>query len=175
MSADKRGLRLEMQSWIDLYRHQCAVTPTNSDRFHDAKLLPSIYLPNASSPRTPYSGSPSSATTTSTLENRQGSPPFSHAPASPPQNLRPHQQPPHLANNRTPTTAQKPVSAAPVNSYAQYENVAGNLTNELRCQQTYQMAALYQLHQHQSFTTWPQYAQAQQGYTRYSHQYQQQY
>ncbi|KAK7948578.1 uncharacterized protein PG986_009464 [Apiospora aurea] len=24
-SADKRALRLEMQSWIDLYRHQCAV------------------------------------------------------------------------------------------------------------------------------------------------------
>ncbi|KAK8038875.1 hypothetical protein PG993_007286 [Apiospora rasikravindrae] len=108
-----------------------------------------------------------------TLESRQGSPPFS-APASPPRSSHLYQQSPRPAHSGTPTTSQKFVPAAPVN-YAQYENVAGNITNELRYQQIYQMASISQLHQQQSFATWSQYAQAQQGCSRYPYQYQHQY
>ncbi|KAK8086671.1 hypothetical protein PG994_001645 [Apiospora phragmitis] len=176
-NAAERGLRLEMQSWIDLYGHQCAMTPMNIDLFNDAKLTPSIYHPK--SPQIPLAGS-SATTTTGTPESHLGSsPPSASASPSSPHHHHHHQQQqqqqsPQLANNGSPKP-QHIVPAAPV-SYVSYGNVAGNFTNRQIYQQTYrqtyQMVNIPQLHQQQIAPTWAQYPQTQQVCSPYQHQYQ---
>lgn len=146
-------LKIEMQSWIDLYGHQCSVTSTNNDLFNHARLTPESYLPKSPSPAT------------SSPDNQQGTSNPSSALASP---RSPRQQSPQLANISTP----KPqvLTPAPVN-YAIYENVAGNFTNDQMYQQTYQMSLVYQQQTQQSRATWAQYSQPQpQFYSQYQYQ-----
>lgn len=135
-------LRLEMQSWIDLYRHQCSVTSTNNDLFNDSRLTPDIYLPKSppSSPGRQQSSSSSSSTSAS---------------ASP---RSPRQQPPQLANIGS--SKPRAVAPTPVN-HAVYENVAGDFTKDQIYQQTYQMSLVYQQQTPQSHVTWAQYTQTQ--------------
>ncbi|KAK8862111.1 hypothetical protein PGQ11_008346 [Apiospora arundinis] len=55
-------LRIEMQSWIDLYGHQCAMTSINSNLFNDAKLTRSP----PSSPSSQMASAAASGSSTST-------------------------------------------------------------------------------------------------------------
>ncbi|KAK7920790.1 hypothetical protein PG985_008812 [Apiospora marii] len=158
--AGTKKLRLEMQSWIDLYGHQCSVTSTNNDLFNDAKLTPEIYLPKSppSSPERQQSSSSSSSPLSASASPRS-----------------PRKQSPQLANSSSPKS--RAIAPAPA-KHSVYENVAGDFTNNLICQQTYQnvagdfttqqiyqqtyqMSLVYQQQTPQSHGTWAHYPQTQ--------------
>ncbi|KAK7977884.1 hypothetical protein PG996_003935 [Apiospora saccharicola] len=149
-AAPGKKLKLEMQSWIDLYGHQCSVTSANNDLFNDARLTSEIYLRGSllSSPESQQSSICISPTS---------------APASP---RSPRQQSPQQASVGTPKP--RAVTLAPVN-HAVYENVAGDFTKDLISQQTYQLSLVYQQQTQQSHATWAQYPQTQ---LQFSTQYQ---
>ncbi|KAK8134281.1 hypothetical protein PG984_006293 [Apiospora sp. TS-2023a] len=138
-------LRIEMQSWIDLYGHQCSVTSANNDLFNDARLTPEIYLRGSllSSPESQQGNSGSSPTS---------------APASPRSR---RQQSPQLANNYYVHENVAGDFTKDLISQQTYQNVAGNFTNDLVHQQTYQMSLIYQQQTQQSHATWAQYPQTQ--------------
>ncbi|KAK7980954.1 hypothetical protein PG989_013411 [Apiospora arundinis] len=149
-------LRIEMQSWIDLYGHQCAMTSINSNLFNDAKLIrsppssPSSQMASAAASGSSTStGGAKTSTPKSQQEGGSFTPPSS--PATPPGTPRRQKRSPQPSNKGSPKAGK--AKPAPSMNYGGYENVAGNFTNNscqfYQYQETYQLSALYQQQQQQ--------------------------
>ncbi|KAK6845453.1 hypothetical protein PG995_015563 [Apiospora arundinis] len=125
-------LRIEMQSWIDLYGHQCAMTSINSNLFNDAKLTrsppssPSSQMASAAASGSSTStGGAKTSTPKSQQEGGSFTPPSS--PATPPGTPRRQKRSPQPSNKGSPKAGK--ANPAPSMNYGGYENVAGNFTS----------------------------------------------